>query len=203
MPRHLPLLADRSVAEAQANRILAAERFETKVLEEGAVSCAPGCSHCCYYPLSVTILEGISIYQWLQEHRLWTAKLRATLEQTKDQTWDLAPEVWLLSMIPCPLLSENRRCLAYEARPFLCRTMYSRSDPYYCHPHRIGAGAIINRSDEIEAVWSAEKTILKKHQLRQVLIPLSAAVLLGERISKGEVEIEDTNSALFVEHASR
>lgn len=203
MPRHLPLLVERSVAEAQASRILAAEQFETKVLKDGAVSCSAGCSNCCYYPLSISILEGLSIYRWLLKHHLWTTKLQMKLQETDKKTWDLSPDIWLLSKIPCPLLDEKKQCSAYEARPFLCRTMYSRGDPHYCDPHRFGMNTTIRREAEVDTIWTAEKAILRKHSLRQVLIPFSSAILLAEKIVNGEIEIEDTNTTLLMEHVTR
>lgn len=198
MARHLPLLADHSVSEAHAERLQVAEKFMTKVLSEGKVSCHTGCSNCCHYPLSISILEGITIYQWLVEHHLWTPALRSKFEEVKAKTWNLAPEIWLLSLIPCPLLDNKNRCIGYEARPFLCRTVFSYGDPYYCHPHRLGSNltGILQRSSEVEAFERTERKILKRHQLKAVTIPFAAAVLLGESISKDEISIEDTNASL-------
>jgi hypothetical protein len=55
----------------------------------------------------------------------------------------------------------------------------------------------------VEAFWRAESKTLKRHQLRQLAIPLAAALLLGERISKGDIELEETNNTLLeeVQHA--
>lgn len=206
MPKyHLPLLTERSISEAHANRLASAEAFEAKTLGIGGVSCSAGCSNCCHYPLSVSILDGISLYQWLVSHGHWNNKLKARLQEHKDQTWDLAPEVWSLAMIPCPLLSEKGLCSAYEARPFLCRTLFSRGDPHYCHPHRMGAGlaGILHREAEVDALWKAERQLLKRHQLRQILLPLSTALLLGERVAKGDLEIEETHTILLEEHTQR
>jgi Fe-S-cluster containining protein len=155
--------------------------------------------------LTISILEGISIYQWLADHHLWTQRLKEKLQEHKEITFDLAPEVWLLSVIPCPLLDQGHRCSVYETRPFLCRTVFSRGDSFYCHPHRLGSNftGILDRSDEVDALWSAEKKTLKRHGLRPIMLPLSAALLLGERIVKGEVELEETNSTLIEEHAQQ
>jgi Fe-S-cluster containining protein len=198
MARHLPLLLRKTVGAAQTERQIEAQEFESRVRKQGNVTCSAGCSHCCYYPVTISILEGISLYQWLREHHLWTTKLKEKCEQTKDQTWDLAPEVWLLAMIPCPLLTEENRCLAYEARPFLCRTLFSREDPYLCHPHRI-SGTPVHRDVDVELFWSSEKAFLKQHDLRHALLPISVAVLMGEKIVNGEIEIEEANSTLMKE----
>lgn len=201
MIRRLPLLADRSVQEAQANRLLVAREYEAQVTADGPVTCSSGCAHCCHYPLAISILEGISLYSWLVEHHLWTSKLRTKLQEVKEHTTSLSPEVWLLSMLPCPLLTDKNQCSAYDARPFMCRTIFSKGDPHYCHPHRLGANlaGILDRTSSVEALWRAESKTLKRHQLRQVAIPLATALLLGERISKGEIELEETNKTLLEE----
>lgn len=203
MPKHhrrLPLLVERSVGEAHASRLLEAEQYETAVFTVGGVSCTAGCASCCHYPVMVSVLEGIAMYQWLQEHRLWTQVLRDRLLEHKALTWNLAPEVWLLSEIPCPLLKDNR-CVAYESRPFLCRTLFSRGDPYYCHPHRLGSqlSGILNREDAVETIWKAEDRLLRRHKLRRILLPLAAAILLGEKVVLGEVDLEEANLELLRE----
>jgi len=205
MPRRLPLLADRSIQEAHAEKLRIAAEFERGVLSEGKVSCHAGCSNCCYYPLTISILEGINIYQWLAKNHLWTPKLKASFQEAKDKTWDLAPEIWLLSMIPCPLLDEQNRCSAYEVRPLLCRTVYSRGDPYYCHPHRLGSSltGILSRILEVDELHLQEAKILKRHRLKPLQVSLAAAVLLGERIVKKEVDLEETNSTLLQEYVQR
>jgi Fe-S-cluster containining protein len=146
-------------------------------------------------------LEGISLYHWLVQHHLWSPKLRTKLLEVKEQTMFLSPEVWLLSMIPCPLLTDKNQCSAYEARPFMCRTIFSKGDPHYCHPHRLGANlaGILDRTESVAALWKAEGKTLKRHQLRQVAIPLAAALLLAERVSKGDIELEETNTTLLEE----
>lgn len=204
MPRRLPILADRSVQEAQANRLQGAHEYEAKVSAEGRISCTSGCASCCHYPLAVSILEGISLYQWLVDHYLWTPRLKAKLVEVKEQTLGLSPEVWLLAMIPCPLLTAELLCSAYESRPFMCRTIFSKGDPFYCHPHRLAAqrSGILDRTDAVAALWSAERKTLKRHQLQQVTIPLAAALLLSERIVKGELELEETNAILIAEAQS-
>jgi hypothetical protein len=58
---------------------------------------------------------------------------------------------------------------------------------------------ILDRTDSVDALWKAEARILKRHQLRQVAIPLAAALLLAERISKGDLELEETNRTLLEE----
>lgn len=200
MPHHLPVMVNRTLGEANASRLLDAESFEKRVRKNGNVTCSKGCAHCCHYPITISILEGITLYQWLREHQLWTSKLREKFEQASTETWDLAPEVWLLSMIPCPLLSEENRCTAYEARPFLCRTMFSRTDPYLCHPHRI-EGSTVPREVDVELFWVSEKAFLRRHDLRHVPLPISTAVLIGEKVVNGEVRLEEANGAVLQEHA--
>lgn len=202
--RRLPILVERSAAQAHAETLQIARDYEALVYGTGGVSCVRGCHHCCYFPVIISVWEGIALYQWLVSHRLWTPKLRESFEETKTKTWDLAAEIWLLSMIPCPLLKDNE-CSAYEARPLFCRTVFSRGDPYHCHPHRLGAGqaGILSREETIDQLRTVETRILKKHRQKLVLLPLAAAVLLGEQICKGKIELEEMNMALFEEWSAR
>lgn len=204
MKRRLPLLVERSVAEAHAETVQIATDYETKVRATGGVSCTRGCSHCCHYPVIISVWEGIQLYLWLSQNKMWTRKLREVFSATKDKTWDLAPEIWILSQIPCPLLKDNE-CSAYEARPLFCRTVFSRGDPYYCHPHRLGTGqaGILDRTEAIDRLRSVETQLLRRHRQKLVLLPLAAAVLLGEQICNGDVEMEGVNMTLFEEWVAR
>ncbi len=198
--RRLPLATARAIAEAQSARQEMAETYDGQLFprlnEAGeAVSCRKKCSHCCYHPVYATLLEGASIYTWLVEQGRWDITLKRALLDTKEHVKGLAVEVWMMSLIPCPLL-ENDLCTAYEARPFACRITYSIGDPAECHPHR-GGGSMLPRRELYEALTVAEQRILKRQHLPHFRIPLAAAILWGERIVKGEVELEDCQTALL------
>ena len=92
--------------------------------------------------------------------------------------------------LPCPLL-EKGKCIAYGARPFSCRTLYARTDPKSCHPHRMQNAMFVDRTEIIPKFRTAEGHILARHKLSLIGMPVSKAVLLGEKIATGENDIEN------------
>lgn len=201
MKTRLPLLLQRSVAEAKTARHELAESYDSqlrgRLAGEGAsITCSKGCAHCCYHPVYITLLEGVSLYQNLQANGLWTTRLRGALEEHADKVRGLSPEVWAMSLVPCPLLDNDKLCRAYEDRPFSCRVTYSLANPENCHPHKLGPG-MLPKKELLETLSVAEAQILFRHHLKHFRIPLSMAVLYGERIATGEVELEDCQTAIW------
>ncbi len=191
MPRKLPLLTERSLAQMKADRIELSKSLDAKL---PFVSCKPGCSACCSYPLYVSILEGMVLYRHLTEKGLWSPSLRKKLEQHADRTFDLTAEVWFMLDLPCPLLDKGK-CSAYAARPFTCRTLYARTDPKFCHPHRVVGAKYVPRDGLTAQFREAETKILARHRLSLLGMPLSRAILLGEKIVSGEIDLESFLSA--------
>lgn len=197
----LPILVERSLAEATTARNRIAQDYE--VLLRGqmgdtglAITCSKGCNHCCHYPVLASIFEGITIYRWLSENHLWTTSLRSKLADFVEQIQGLSLEVWLLSAQPCPLLTKEGACSVYPVRPFSCRVTYSIGDPHYCHPHRLGdSTGILPKNGLFEALEREESELLRQHHLQHFRIPLAKAILLGERVAKGELDLEDTGMA--------
>lgn len=192
MRRKLPVLVEHSVQGATSARVDVADEFERKVRAQGTVSCSKGCNHCCYHPVLISILEGISIFRWLDERRLWTKALQAKFSEAQSKTWGLSLDVWLLAMIPCPLLTSEGTCGAYEARPLSCRATFSVGDPYYCHPHRVSeAGGIPSRRGVFLSAGRSEATYLKPHGLKYMRFPLAAAMLIAEKVVRGDIDLGD------------
>ena len=202
MKTRLPILVDRSVREAKASRLTIAENYEVqlraRLAEEGVnVACKKGCANCCYHPLYISLLEGVSLFQWLSDNGLWTEKLRQQFEAVSESVRELAPEVWALSLIPCPLLDlKNKTCRAYTSRPFSCRITFSIGDPEECHPHRLGPGRL-PKQELFEGMANIETSLLKRHRLSLISLPLATAVLYGEKIARGEIELEDCTYAVL------
>lgn len=190
----LPILTERTLAEAKAFRSEAADSYHTQVqarLDGATITCRKGCSNCCYHPVLLSILEGVTLFQWLQARGLWSSSLRDKLRSVGDQTKFLAFEVWSYSLIPCPLLdTQTQLCKAYEGRPFACRITYSIGPAENCHPHSLGPG-ILSKKDLFEGLSVTEKALLSKHHLMNSRLPLAVALLYGEQIAKGEVDLED------------
>jgi hypothetical protein len=200
--KRLPLLSDplveRAVREAEVDRNDLVLRHAQKLLSQPErVTCGKGCHHCCYYPVTVGLLEGLSIHQGLVERRIWTTFLRKQFEQHAEKTLNLMPAVWFLSMIPCPLLHEDK-CLGYEVRPVTCKVAYSIGDPYYCHPHRLSEATAFGNQKEIsEQVFKIEDMILKRFNVTNFQMTISMAVLYAEKVSKGELDIHDIGPDLW------
>ena len=185
--RKLPLLTERSLDQVKANRIELSTEFKSSITNR--ISCSKGCSACCSYPVYISILEGMLLFRYLTEHGHWTPSFRKKLEAHADKTWDLAAEIWLLLDMPCPLLDKGK-CLAYEERPFTCRALYQLNDPYNCVPKRIASGRFADKEDITARFREVETQILAQHKLSLLGMPISKAILLGEKILAGDADLE-------------
>lgn len=208
MTHRLPILMERAVREAETERQRLVEEFETKLRvyladEPATVMCQKGCNHCCYYPVVVSLLEGVTLFRWLSEHGLWRKALQDKFKEAHKAVWGLSPTVWMLSMTPCPLLNAEGLCDAYEGRPFMCRTTVSVRNPDFCHPHRFAEGlaGLVNRIEADRSLQEVENRLLKNTRLTLLRLPLSTAVLMGERLSKEDLAPEDISDHLFEEWA--
>jgi len=206
-PRKLPVLVERSVREVDTLRTDLANKFEMKVRLEvaqskRAVTCRAGCAWCCYHPVMISILEGVTIYRWLQRKGKWTDALKKKLKETSDRQYGTAFETWLFSMIACPLLDEKNRCAAYESRPLICRSYYATSDPYACHPHRLGEGTeIVDRSDATDIFYQRQEDILRKHKVQFISMPVGTALLYAERICTGDLDLASVDVEVLRKYA--
>lgn len=206
--RRLPLVTEQSLAalrrtRAQLSSDFDRELFGTLGVSNLAVSCRVGCSNCCYHPVLITAMEGALLYQWLAERGRWTPSLQAKIKEHADRTRDLSYEVWFLSMVPCPMLDETtRKCTVYEGRPYACRVTYSLGDPDKCHPHRIGESGIVNKQEVMLTYHREQSKVARKHGLQMVLMPISLALRIGERIVNGKLDLESADLAILEEVGS-
>lgn len=204
--RKLPLLVEHTLSTLRFARSQISVEFDRelrlKLDEAGAgVACREGCANCCYHPMLITALEGLQLYQWLTEHGRWTPSVRNRVREHAETTKDLPQAVWFLSLIPCPLLDTTKfTCTAYEGRPFTCRVTYSAGDPNDCHPHRIEDSGTINKQLVLAKFHGAQAQAARKFGLHMIVMPLSMAVLLGERIAKGEVDLENADAEIIREY---
>jgi Fe-S-cluster containining protein len=191
MRRKLPLLVERSLSQVRAEREGLASNVDAKL---PLVSCKSGCSACCSYPVYISLLEGMLLYRHLTEKGHWTPKLRKALEAHATRTTALSADVWLMINLPCPLLEQNK-CIAYSARPFTCRTLYARTPASYCQPNQMASSASFVGRDAVTTQFrDAEAKILARHKLALVGMPISRAILFGEKIVTGEVDVENLAS---------
>lgn len=186
--KHLPVLTERSLGQMKAERLDIASQIDAKLPK---VSCKAGCAACCSYPLYISILEGMLLYRQLTAKGHWTPSFRKKLEAHAEQTFDLPAQVWLMLDIACPVLDKTtKKCMAYDARPFTCRSLYAMSDPQFCRPAATSDARFVNRDDATADFRLAESRILSRHKLSLLGMPLSRAILLGEKIVTGEADLE-------------
>jgi hypothetical protein len=92
----------------------------------GKAECRIGCASCCHQMVLCSPFEVFAIARYLLETKT-PAEIGAIRERL---AWlsrlPLDPAVRLDAQYPCALL-ENDRCIVYEERPSLCRTMLSAS----------------------------------------------------------------------------
>jgi Fe-S-cluster containining protein len=205
--RHLPLLVEDSISKVGVLRTSLVSEFDRKVRLDkvasgGTITCTSGCAWCCYHPVSISIFEGISIYRWLTAHGRWTLKLKEQLQKSSKTQLGITPDVWLKSLIPCPLLGTDNKCTAYAARPLICRVYYATSDPHYCHPHRLSRShtSLVPRDQVVDSFHTKQEEILRKHKLQVITIPIGAAVLMAEKICTGEVDLDAFDGSILKEY---
>ena len=200
MKRRLPVVIERAIGHGEATRSKRANDFDRQIHRDlgRATSCMKGCNHCCYYPVSVTILEALSIYRWLVRHQLWGHQLKQKIKTASGKTWGLTPEVWLMTKTACPLLDDEGACTAYEARPFSCRVTYSAGDPAECDAHLLPMNEDqFSRVEAITAQYESEKKDLRSHRISATHLPLSSALLFAEKIAKEKLDIQDLGFELL------
>jgi Fe-S-cluster containining protein len=203
MKRHLPVIVERALAGVHALRVEIAGSFASSLTEfsteEGSgISCRKGCSNCCYHPFTISALEGIALYRWLASHGRWTPSLKESCQRHSKQVWGLTPEIWLLAMVPCPLLSEDT-CIAYDSRPFRCRITTSIDNPDGCHPHNLGSAAgILPCTDFSDDFSKRETALMRGVGLQRLVLPLSTAVLFGERFVSGDLDTDSLDQDMML-----
>ena len=111
-------------------------------LKADTLACAKGCATCCTRNVTLTSLEGHRLHQWILENR---PELMARVKEESQKprqiptyTMNGLTEICMRGEeVPeeesdpawgaCPLLSEDGVCQVYEARPFACRSMVSKT----------------------------------------------------------------------------
>ena len=196
-PIRLPLLTEKSLCGVRGAQIaLHQELLEDLERQYVEPCCRRGCSHCCYHPVAISILEGAILYQELREEGLWTLALERQVEKVAKLVTGMPVETWLLAEIACPLLTEDGDCRAYKARPLVCRTTYSLNRPELCQPRQFGSNTpLVPRLDKLQKLQDLEKRVFRGKGHYRVL-PLPLALLLGAGVISGEIDLEASDEAV-------
>lgn len=135
----------------------------------GRIACAGGCSHCCSLYVSATPTELLLIEAFIGGldddaasvilGRIRRARHRAIGKNMQQRS---------VNRLPCPLLSENRTCSVYDARPVSCRA-YVSFDRSACvrdedSPAR---GLLVPRSQSLEKLGSEVFSRLNHRERQQ------------------------------------
>lgn len=208
--RHLPVLVESSLNKVNMLRVRLMTDFDRKVrfdpkVTKGAITCMPGCAWCCHHPVAISIFEGISIYRWLVSQGKWSLNLKEKLKESAEQQFELTYEVWLKALIPCPLLGPDNKCTVYPVRPLICRVYYATSDPHYCHPHRISDGKtkLLPRDKVLAEFNQEQESILRKHKLQLITMPIGAALLMAERVCTEQIDLDTLDGTILKEYGDR
>lgn len=188
----LPIMVERVIADTRILQTQMTQEFNQKLaLESQVPSCRVGCANCCHHPFYISMMEGLLLYRWLVAHGRWNNTLRDQIKEVRNKVLGLPFEVWLMSNIACPLLTQEKKCLAYEARPLHCSLTYSVGDPEQCHPHELStATGLVPHVEEIMAFNSSVAAKVKRLEIWGALMPLSEVLLLAEGIETGQLDIE-------------
>ncbi len=92
-----------------------------------AVACRRGCSYCCHIEVRVRAHEALVLAEWIRK-RLEPAAVAAIRARARDnavQTEALGREARRRLNMRCALLGDDGACMAYAARPALCRKFHS------------------------------------------------------------------------------
>jgi Fe-S-cluster containining protein len=145
--RHALTVPDRVIGLAELSALVLpiddglAALAKGRVLAQGkSVSCASGCAACCRQLVPISAAEAFLLADWVERadpslreaiegrferrheqlQKTWIGyALRERLAEEEPRATELAIAYHRLQ-IACPLL-EDDRCLAYEARPAVCR----------------------------------------------------------------------------------
>lgn len=197
--RRLPLVVEQGLAANRLAKTRIADALELRVGIEN-ITCHRGCHHCCTYPITISLLEGISLYRVLQRDGLWRSQLKVSLEWHAGLTFGTAPEVWLMSGIACPLL-DNGMCAVYASRPFRCRATVSAKDPDLCRAVHFGPGTFEDVARETAEFDSIEEKVSRaSRDVARGLhehVPLSVAVLIGYQLVEELIDFDEVALTLL------
>jgi Fe-S-cluster containining protein len=197
--RRLPLVVEQGLASTRLAKTRLGDALAQRVGIEN-ITCHRGCSHCCHYPMAISLFEGMSLYRALLRDGLWRQQLKASLEHHAGLTFGTAPEIWLMASIPCPLLAGGL-CSVYSSRPFRCRATLSTKDPDLCRPAYFGRDTfedVASETTEFDGHEQQASRASRDHARGlHERVPLSVAVLIGRQLVEEEIGFDEVALTLL------
>ncbi len=94
--------------------------------DRSLLACAPGCQDCCVVNVSITLLEGLSILQFLRQlDSVGLTQIIARLDTLWRDVRGLDDDERMMSRRKCAFLDEQGYCIIYPVRPLFCRSVSS------------------------------------------------------------------------------
>lgn len=120
-------------------------------------SCHKGCYFCCHDPVYLSGAEGRYLQKYVKDNNIKPNRSKLKKQNKVDDPLDLK---W--NDRQCVFLGEDKTCKVYDARPLVCRTHNSHSDPKYCNRGKYNVGTREGRVLELEAFFVALEIIEQK-----------------------------------------
>ncbi|MBN1956812.1 MAG: YkgJ family cysteine cluster protein [Desulfuromonadales bacterium] len=144
------------------------------------IACRAGCAHCCVVNVSISLLEGLAITEFIRQ---LDEDERERLFFSLDRLWirirGLDDDERLALKQPCAFLDDQGHCTIYPVRPLFCRGVTS-TDPEVC------------RSAVVSKLYGEFQPILMHHYQRQ----LYATLYLGIGEGLGRAGLDDRSFQL-------
>tara|TARA_B100001750_G_scaffold224992_1_gene216534 strand:- start:1076 stop:1852 length:777 start_codon:yes stop_codon:yes gene_type:complete len=133
--------------QAQARRVL------------GNVGCDHGCSDCCYQQVFVTAPELFRIYDLVRSlPEEAQTRIAARAKEAEDALRHKRGKARVDTRVACPLLADDGRCSAYEARPMPCKALWVSEDT------REQCGADFSPDDVVVTIYGPGMEIAMRAQ---------------------------------------
>jgi hypothetical protein len=142
--------------------------------------------------------EAVIIYEYLKSGGHWPGvKIRARKQLPLIGATD--PLTWFKLNMSCPVLSPEKRCLAYKVRPGMCSTHFVSSDPKLCDPWGSGTGRFEPRDlDDLYDKFCEKLENIVGPGVLQMRLPFPSALVLAEGISvHSGLDIQQTMEFVF------
>lgn len=148
------------------------------------LACKPGCDHCCYIEVGISVPEAFMI----ADHLIRTltaeelASLKVKLREFKAAVGGRRSKTGQRPMLPCVFLKDHQ-CSIYSVRPLTCRKFASYSEPacQFCFTETKGLSEIphpITREFVVSLAHMGEYVGLSERGLPDPTIEMNEALII-------------------------